>query len=218
MINIVFLGPQGAGKGTQAEKLSELLEIPTVSVGKLFRAEIERETGLGRAIAKYVEAGERVPPDMTDQIIGERLSEEDTADGVIMDGYPRTQDQIAQLDKVFAAAGRKVTHVLYLTVPDDVSVRRLAGRRVCSNLKCEENYHVDFNPPKKDPDYCDKCGSPLIQRSDDTVDAIKKRLELYHRDTEPIVDYYRRQGLLHEIDGNRPIDVIEKDIKEIFSA
>ena len=218
MINIVFLGPQGAGKGTQAEKLSELLEIPTVSVGKLFRAEIERETGLGRAIAKYVEAGERVPPDMTDQIIGERLSEDDTDDGVIMDGYPRTQDQIAQLDKVFAAAGRKVTHVLYLTVPDDVSVRRLAGRRVCSNLKCEENYHVDFNPPKKDPDYCDKCGSPLIQRSDDTVDAIKKRLELYHRDTEPIVDYYRRQGLLHEIDGNRPIDVIEKDIKEIFSA
>ncbi|OGL73411.1 adenylate kinase [Candidatus Uhrbacteria bacterium RIFCSPHIGHO2_02_FULL_60_10] len=217
-MNIVFLGPQGAGKGTQAEKLSELLEIPTVSVGKLFRAEIERETGLGRAIAKYVEAGERVPPDMTDQIIGERLSEEDTADGVIMDGYPRTQDQIAQLDKVFAAAGRKVTHVLYLTVPDDVSVRRLAGRRVCSNLKCEENYHVDFNPPKKDPDYCDKCGSPLIQRSGDTVDAIKKRLELYHRDTEPIVDYYRRQGLLHEIDGNRPIDVIEKDIKEIFSA
>ncbi len=217
MFNIILLGPQGAGKGTQAEKLAAQLEIPTISVGKLFRMEMDKETGLGQAIAKYVNAGDRVPADMVDQVMSARLAEEDTEKGVILDGYPRTKDQIANLDKVMGDLGRNVTHVVYLRVPDEVSLRRLSGRRVCSNPKCEENYHVDFNPPKKDPNKCDKCGSDLIQRSDDTPDAIRHRLELYHQDTEPIVDYYRAKGLLHEVDGTKAIMDVWADIQGIFS-
>lgn len=217
MFNIIMLGPQGAGKGTQAEFLAEKLEIPTISVGKLFRLEMEKDTGLGQAIGKFVNAGDRVPPDMVDQVMTERLSEEDTEKGLILDGYPRTKDQIANLDKILKELGRAVTHVIYMNVPDEVSLRRLSGRRVCSNLKCEENYHVDFNPPKKDANKCDKCGSPLIQRADDTPEAIKHRLELYHQDTEPIVAYYRGLGLLHEVDGTKSIRGVREDIEGIFS-
>ena len=144
---IVMLGPQGAGKGTQADPLSAKLGIPTISVGKLFRAEIEKNTGLGRAIGEYVDRGDRVPPDMVDQVMGERLTEPDTANGFIIDGYPRTLDQLEALNKIMAQSGKKVTHVLYISAPDEVSIKRLSGRWVCSNLKCEANYHVEYNPP-----------------------------------------------------------------------
>jgi adenylate kinase len=213
---IIMLGPQGAGKGTQADKLALQLGIPTISVGKLFRGEIEKGTGLGRAIGEYVEKGDRVPPDMVDQVMSERLTEEDTAQGFIVDGYPRTLDQVAQLDKIMDASGKKITHVLYIKVSDDESVRRLSGRWVCSNLKCEANYHIDYNPPTKQAGKCDICGSDLIQRSDDKPDAIRHRLELYHRDTTPLIEKYRAVGLLHEINGEQPIAKVEQDVARIF--
>lgn len=209
MYNILMLGAQGSGKGTQSERLSAKLGIPTISVGHLFREEIDRNTGLGRTIVSYMERGDRVPSDIVNQLMLGRLDEEDTVNGVILDGYPRTFEQKDELDRIFGEHGRQLTHVIYLNVPDEVSLQRLSGRWVCSNTKCEENYNVQFNPPKKDPNHCDKCGSPLIQRDDDKPDAIRHRLELYHKDTQPLIDHYRTRGILYEIDGTQPIPQVE---------
>lgn len=209
MYNILMLGAQGSGKGTQAERLAAKLGIPTISVGHLFRDEIAKHTGLGGAILEYVDKGERVPDSMVNQLMDGRLTEEDASVGCIMDGYPRTLDQQAVLDKLFASLGRHVTHVVYLRVSDEASMARLSGRWVCSNLRCEENYHEKFNPPKKDPRRCDKCGSELIQRSDDKLEAIKHRLELYHQDTQPLIDLYRERGILVEVNGEQPIADVE---------
>ncbi len=216
MVNILLLGPQGAGKGTQAEILSAKLNIPIVSLSRLFREEIDRNTGLGQAISEFVERGDRVPPDITDQLITGRLEEDDTVNGMILDGYPRTPEQIETLNKILKDLQRQLTHVIVLRIPDDLAVWRLSGRRVCSNPRCGANYHVEANPPKKDPNLCDRCGSPIIQRIDDVPDAIKHRLELYHRDSEPVIDYYRKQGILHEVDGSRTIDEVAGSIAEIF--
>lgn len=212
MHNILLLGAQGSGKGTQSERLAAKLGIPTVSVGHLFRDEIEKRTGLGREITAYVERGDRVPNEIVNQLVKGRLMEDDTAGGMILDGYPRTFDQKDMLDKIFTDMGRQLTHVVYLHVGDEVALQRLSGRWVCSNLKCEQNYHVTLNPPKKDPTKCDRCGSPLIQRDDDKPEAIRHRLELYHKDTQPLIDHYRQRGILHQVDGEQQIDKVEADI------
>jgi len=212
MFNIIMIGPQGSGKGTQAEKMSEKLGIPTISLGKLFRAEIERNTGLGRDLAGYINRGELAPTDLVNQVMSERLSEEDTAQGVIVDGYPRTREQAEALDELMTKLDRQVTHVINLEIADEEAVRRLSGRRVCSNPTCELNYHVEFNPPKGSPDKCDRCGSPLIQRADDTPDAIRQRLKLYHHDTQPLIDFYSSRGLVKRIDGSKPIAEVQSAI------
>ncbi len=215
MYNIIMIGPQGSGKGTQGDKIAEKLGIPTVSLGKLFRAEIERNTGLGRDIVSYIERGDMVPDDLVDQVMSERLAEDDAVNGVIVDGFPRSVAQADVLDEIFTKLNRQVTHVIYLTVSDEESVRRLSGRRVCSNPNCGLTYHVEFNPPKKDANFCDRCGSPLTQRQDDTPEAIKRRLELYHKETQPVVDFYKKRGILFAIDGNQPIGQVQA---AIFSA
>ncbi|MFA6603643.1 MAG: adenylate kinase [Patescibacteria group bacterium] len=212
MFNIIMIGPQGSGKGTQSEKMSEKLGIPTISLGKLFRAEIERNTGLGRDLAGYIERGELVPTDLVNQVMAERLTEEDTVGGFIVDGYPRTKDQAEALDELMTKINRQVTHVISLDIADDEAVRRLSGRRVCSNQDCELNYHIEFNPPKGSPDKCDRCGSPLIQRADDTPEVIRQRLSLYHHDTQPLIDFYSARGLVRRIDGTRPIAEVEAAI------
>lgn len=217
MRNIVMLGVQGSGKGTQADRISARYEIPTISTGKLFRAEIERNTGLGREISSIIKKGELVPAAMINQMMGERLSEEDTVNGVIVDGYPRTLEQAQALDDIMSGLSRQVTHVLYIKISDEEAVRRLSGRRVCSNNKCEANYHVEFNPPKKDPNRCDRCGSALMQRADDNPEAIGRRLELYHKDTAPLVDFYKKKGTLHEVDGQQPIPDVEAVINGILA-
>jgi len=212
MYNIVMVGPQGSGKGTQAEKLSEKLGIPTISLGKLFRAEIDRNTGLGREISDYIKKGDMVPSDLVNQVMSERLSEEDTANGVIVDGYPRTKEQAESLDELMTKLGRHITQVIVLEISDDEAVRRLGGRRVCSNQNCELNYHVEFNPPKKDPGKCDRCGSPLVQRQDDTPEAIRRRLQHYHEETQPIIDFYQSRGIIARINGVQSIDKVEAGI------
>ena len=217
MRNIVMLGVQGSGKGTQADRISDRYDIPTISTGKLFRAEIERNTGFGREISSFMAKGDLVPNLLINQVMGERLSEEDTTNGVIVDGFPRTLDQAKVLDDIMSAQDRKVTHVLYINFSDDEAVRLLSGRRVCSNPKCEASYHVEFNPPQKDPDLCDRCGSKLIQRADDNPDAIRRRLELYHKDTAPLVDFYRKRGILFEVDGAQPIPQVEEVIKSALA-
>ncbi|HTM68568.1 MAG TPA: adenylate kinase [Candidatus Binatia bacterium] len=210
MYNILMLGAQGSGKGTQSERLSAKLGIPTISVGHLFRDEIEKKTGLGRTIVSYIERGDRVPSEIVNQLMLGRLDEEDTMNGVILDGYPRTFDQKDELDRIFAEHGRQLTHVIYLNVPDEVSLQRLSGRWICS--KCEANYHATLNPPKGEPGKCDKDGAPLIQRDDDKPDAIRHRLDLYHKDTQPLIDHYRQRGILYEIDGTQPIPQVESSL------
>jgi adenylate kinase len=211
MTNILMLGAQGSGKGTQSERLSAKLKIPTVSVGHLFRTEIDKHTGLGDMIQDYMNRGDRVPSETVNQLMHGRLDEEDVQNGVILDGYPRTLHQAEKLDHIFSVNGGALTNVIYIKVSDEESLKRLSGRWVCSNTKCEENYHETFNPPKR-LGLCDLCGSPLIQRSDDKPEAIKHRLELYHRDTQPLIDLYRKRGILHEINGEQPIEKVEADI------
>ena len=211
MYNILMLGAQGSGKGTQAERLSAHLNIPTVSVGHLFRTEIDKGTGLGDTIQEYMNRGDRVPSTIVNQLMHGRLDEEDVAGGVILDGYPRTVHQMENLDKIFTVNGRALTHVIYMNVSDVESLKRLSGRWICSNTQCEANYHETFNPPRV-VGVCDKCGSPLVQRADDKPDAIKHRLELYHKDTQPLIDHYRERGILKEINGEQPIASVEGDI------
>lgn len=217
MNTILMIGPQGAGKGTQADGLADKLGIPTISVGKLFRSEIEKGTGLGRTIAEYVDRGDRVPEDIVDRVVEDRLEESDVKNGMILDGYPRTLAQVKVLETIFQKAGLTLTHALLINVPDEEAVARLSGRWICSNLRCEANYHEKFNPPKIAKDRCDRCGSLLVQRDDDKPDAIRHRLELYHRDTEPVIDYYRKQGILHEVDGTKAIADVAADLMKIFS-
>lgn len=212
MRNILLIGPQGSGKGTQAERLSRRLGIPIVSVGHLLRNEIEKHTGLGKSIEEYVTAGDRVPGDVVDQIVAARIEEPDAENGVIMDGYPRAVEQVSALEGIFGRMGRKITEAVLIRVSDEVSLERLSGRWVCSNTKCEANYHERFNPPKGQAGVCDVCGSPLTQRDDDKPDAIRRRLELYHKDTEPLISKYREAGVLHEVDGDQDIDAVERDI------
>jgi adenylate kinase len=219
MYNILMLGPQGSGKGTQSEKLSAKLGIPTVSVGHLFRTEIDKGTGLGMKIKGYTDKGDRVPSLIVNQLMLGRLEEEDVAKGVILDGYPRTVHQAEHLDEIFEMhGGRALTHVIYINVPDAVSQERLSGRWICSNTKCEANYHEKHNPPKNVAGKCDVCGSPLTQRADDRPDAIAKRLELYHKDTQPLIDVYKAKGILIEINGDQPIDKVEADIAKALGV
>ncbi len=212
MYNILMLGAQGSGKGTQATRLASKLGIPTVSIGKLFRMEIDKKTPRGLEIASYTDKGDRVPNDIVNQLMIGRLAEQDTANGAVLDGFPRTLDQKDALDVLFAEHGRALTHVIYLQISDEESMRRLSGRWVCSNSACEENYHRTFNPPKKDPSRCDTCGSALIQRDDDKPAAIIRRLELYHKDTQPLIDHYRERGILYEVNGEQEIARVETDI------
>lgn len=217
MFNIVIMGPQGSGKGTQAANLAKRLGIPAVSTGALFRAEVERGTGLGREIAPYIQKGERVPSDMVRQVVLDRLEEQDTRSGVILDGYPRTLEQAETLDEIMTDLDRQLSHVLYLDLNDDEAVRRLSGRRVCSNDKCRLSYHVEFKRPVKNEGSCDRCGSPLIQRQDDVPEAIKRRLELFHSDTEPLLDFYRKRGIVFMIDGSGSMAAVEQNINNALN-
>jgi adenylate kinase len=219
MFTIVMLGHQGAGKGTQSSILTARLGIPVVSLGKLLRLEAERGTGIGKEIGAYLNRGDMVPNAMVDQIIRGRLEEDDVqGGGVIIDGFPRTIEQGHAFDKILADLGRSLTHALIIKVTDDEAIRRISGRRVCSNPKHEATYHVEFNPPKKDPGKCDADGSALVQRDDDKPEAIKHRLDLYHSDTKPLIEYYRNRGLLYEINGMQPIEKVAADIAAAIGA
>ncbi|HTM68567.1 MAG TPA: adenylate kinase [Candidatus Binatia bacterium] len=211
MNDIVMLGPQGSGKGTQSSALSEKLGLPHISLGTLFRTEVQDGTDIGREIKGYIERGDIVPAAIASSVITSRLSKGDAANGVILDGFPRTLEQADMLDNILGQLGRKLAHVIYLNVSDDEALKRLSGRRVCTNTACERNYHLEYHPPVK-PGVCDRCGSPLAQRKDDTPEAIKHRLSLYHSETAPLIALYIGTGLLREIDGQRTIDAVQADI------
>ena len=205
-MDLIFLGPPGAGKGTQAKMLVERYGIPQVSTGDILRAAVAEGTELGKKAKEYMEAGKLVPDEVVIGIIEERLKQSDCEKGFILDGFPRTVPQAEALDKVLEKMGRKIDHVLTLDVPEEELIRRLTGRRTCK--KCGAMYHIIFNPPKVEG-VCDKCGGELYQRPDDNEETVRSRLSVYEQQTRPLIDFYEKKGLVRKIDGRG-------EIKEIF--
>ncbi|MFO7820099.1 MAG: adenylate kinase [Halanaerobacter sp.] len=213
-MKLVLLGPPGAGKGTQAARLEEEYEIPHISTGDIFRKAIKEETELGQKAKEYIDAGKLVPDKVTNGIVKERLAESDCQEGFILDGFPRTVNQAEALSQILSDLDYELDAALNIKVSSDEVVKRLSGRRICSD--CGATYHVDFNPPQEER-VCDKCGGELYQRDDDTPDTIKERLEVYYDKTAAVVDYYEEQDLLVIIDGQQGLDEVFTEIKENLS-
>ncbi len=213
-MNVIFLGPPGAGKGTQARLLQQREGIPQVSTGDILRAATARQTPLGRQAKQYMDRGELVPDDVMISLIEERLNQPDAQRGFVLDGYPRTQGQAHALDRVLAATGRRIDAVVYFDIADGVVLRRLTGRRVCR--QAGHIYHIEFSPPRV-PRRCDTDGSELYQRDDDREETVRRRLDVYHRDTEPLVDFYRRGGVFESVrDGD--IESVYQRLIEIIKT
>lgn len=203
----VFLGPQGSGKGTQAKLLADDFNLPHISTGDIFRAAVNQNTILGSRIAECLSLGRLISDEDTNALMADRLSAQDVANGFILDGYPRTMSQLLFLEK-FAPPRR----VIFLDLPDNEAVKRLIGRVVCTD--CENVFHVSYKRPKT-ADVCDKCGGNLLQRQDDTEEAIRERLRLYHKETEPLISYYEKNRRLIRIDGRSDIKKVHKAVKEV---
>ncbi len=211
-MNIILLGPPGAGKGTQAKKISDYFSLPHISTGDILRENISNNTSLGLKAKSYMSRGELVPDELLITIVKERLSRKDCSEGFMLDGYPRTIPQADALQMILTESGKKVDAVLNISVGDEELVKRLSGRRMC---KCGASYHVSFNPPKKDG-VCDACKEKLYQRDDDKAEAVRNRLDVYKKQTQPLIDYYDKKGVLRTIDGENDIPRIFEDIKEVL--
>ncbi|WP_018543920.1 adenylate kinase [Streptomyces sp. LaPpAH-108] len=205
-MRIVLVGPPGAGKGTQAVRLAETLSVPHISTGDLFRANISRQTELGKLAKSFMDAGNLVPDEVTIAMAKDRMEQPDAEGGFLLDGFPRNVSQAEALDELLRGEGIKLDAVLDLEVPEDEVVKRIAGRRICRN-DSSHVFHVTYSKPKQEG-VCDVCGGELYQRDDDSEDTVRKRLEVYHTQTEPIIDYYRSQGLVVTISSLGPVDEI----------
>ncbi len=204
-MNIVLLGPPGSGKGTQAKMIAEKYGVVHISTGDILRENVRNGTALGVEAKKFMEAGKLVPDSLLIDIIKDRLAKDDVKGGWMLDGYPRTMPQAEAMDKILPNLGQKIDVVLNIDVPDAELVKRVTGRRMC---KCGATYHVQFNPPKV-AGKCDACGGELYQRADDTEETVKERLQAYHAQTQPLIDYYNKRGIVATVLG-------VGDIKEIF--
>ncbi|WP_316744425.1 adenylate kinase [Streptomyces sp. MK7] len=207
-MRIVLVGPPGAGKGTQAVRLAEKLRIPHISTGDLFRANISRQTELGKLAKSYMDAGNLVPDEVTIAMAKDRMEQPDAAGGFLLDGFPRNVPQAEALDALLQEERINLDAVLDLEVPEDEVVKRIAGRRICRK-DSSHVFHVTYSPAKKEG-VCDVCGGELYQRDDDSEDTVRKRLEVYHTQTEPIIDYYKAQGLVVTISSLGPVDEITR--------
>jgi adenylate kinase len=214
-MNILFMGPPGAGKGTQAERIVAEFGIPHISTGDAFRLAMKEGTPLGLKAKEYVDQGLLVPDDVTNGIVRERLQQDDCERGFLLDGFPRTLAQAEALDGMLNEAGRRIDHVISLVVDRDMLLKRLTGRRICKS--CGATFHVLFNPPKQEG-VCSKCGGELYQRSDDTEEKVGTRLDEYLSKTEPLLRYYRDQGLLREVNGEQEIDEVTAQITSILKG
>ena len=213
-MNLILMGLPGAGKGTQAERIVDVYEIPHISTGDMFREAMKNETPLGKEAKSYIDKGELVPDSVTNGIVKDRLSQADTEKGFLLDGFPRTLAQAEELDTILEELGKKVDDVLNIHVAEDVLVDRLAGRIICRS--CGATYHKTNNPPKVEGT-CDRCGShDFYQREDDKPETVKNRLEVNIKNSEPILAYYQDKGVLHTIDGDRDIAAVFEDVKSII--
>ena len=214
-MQILLMGPPGAGKGTQAVKLVEKFSIPQISTGDMFRAAVKEGTELGKKAKACMEAGTLVPDEVTVGIVRERLAKDDCKNGFILDGFPRTVEQAEALQKILEELGKSLTKVLNIHVPAEHLIERAVGRRICKT--CGATYHVKFNPPKSD-DACDNCGGQLYQRADDNEETMKKRLSVYEESTRPLIDYYKKIGVYDEIDGRQPIENVTEELVNVLNS
>jgi adenylate kinase len=212
-MNIILLGPPGAGKGTQAEFIKVNYPIPHISTGDMFREAVSNATVMGIEAKKYMDAGQLVPDEVTIGVVEERLSQPDCSNGFLLDGFPRTIPQAEALDKVMAKIGKSVDLALEITVPDTIIIERMTGRVSCS--KCKAVYNTKFSPPAV-AGICDKCGGELIQRSDDKEETVKNRLKVYAEQTQPLLNYYEKAGKLKSLDGNRDPQFVFKDVQSLL--
>ncbi len=207
-MKIIMLGAPGAGKGTQAKKIAEKYGIPHISTGDIFRANIKEGTELGKKAKEYMDQGALVPDSLTLDLIMDRFKAPDCANGYVLDGFPRTIPQAEALTKTLAEAGAAMDYAINVEVPDAAIVERMSGRRAC--LKCGATYHIVYNAPKTEG-VCDTCGEELVLRKDDAPETVLNRLSVYHEQTQPLIDYYQKQGILREVDGT-------KELNEVFNA
>lgn len=214
-LNLILVGPPGAGKGTQAERLVDDFDLPYYATGDILRAAVKEESELGREAKGYMDEGKLVPDELIIRVIMDRLDSGEADDGFLLDGFPRTVGQAEALERALDERGRSLTAALLIDAPDEEVVRRLSGRRVCS--KNGHVYHVDFDPPKKD-DVCDQDGSRLIQRDDDKPETIKKRLEVYHEQTEPLIGWYDERGFLRRFEGSRSPEEVHGHIRATLAT
>jgi len=210
-VNLVLLGPPGAGKGTQAKTISSRLGVPHISTGDILREAVANETELGLEAKGYMDSGALVPDDLVVSMVAERLGREDCREGFILDGFPRTIAQAESLEGTLSREERSLDAVLYFDVDDEQVVRRLSGRRICR--ECGANYHLDFMPPEED-NRCDKCGGELFQRDDDRAETVRERLRVYYRQTADLVRYYEDRGLLVRVDASLSPSGVRDEVRE----
>lgn len=208
-MKLVILGPPGAGKGTQADYIIKKYNIPHVSTGDIFRENIKSETELGKKASSYMDKGLLVPDELVIDLVADRIAKDDAKDGFLLDGFPRTVAQAVSLDAILDKNNTGLTKVINIDVKPEILIERAVGRRVCKS--CGRTYHVKFNPPKVEG-ICDNDGSELIQRADDVEETVKTRIEVYFDQTAPLIDYYKAQGILLDINGDQDIDKVFEDI------
>jgi len=208
-MRLILLGPPGAGKGTQAEKIAKEFNIPHISTGDIFRANIKNETELGLKAKQYIDNGELVPDSVVVAIVEDRIKQDDTKNGFLLDGFPRTENQALALDDALKEMDISLDAVININVDSQILVSRITGRRICKD--CGATFHVEFNPPAEEG-VCDLCGGELYQRSDDNEDTVQNRIDVYNKQTAPLIEYYLKQDLIKSIDGEQAIDKVFTDI------
>ena len=214
-MRIIMLGAPGAGKGTQAKKIAEKYSIPHISTGDIFRANIKNGTELGKKAKTFMDQGLLVPDELVVDLVVDRVNQDDCANGYVLDGFPRTIPQAEALTKALETLGQKVDYAIDVNVPDENIVKRMGGRRAC--VGCGATYHLEYAAPKKDG-ICDTCGGELILRDDDKPETVQKRLNVYHEQTQPLIDYYTNEGILKTVDGTVDINDVFQAIVEILGA
>lgn len=212
-MRVILLGPPGAGKGTQAKLISEKFSIPHISTGDIFRANIKEKTSLGIEAKRYIDNGQLVPDEVTIGIVKDRLTKDDCDNGFLLDGFPRTVAQAEALDEFLKGINKDLDVALLIKVPEEFILERMTGRRVCTS--CGASYHIRFNPPKIEGK-CDICDNELIQRKDDTEATVKERLEVYSKQTYPLINYYKDNGIISEVNGTESIDEVFGNISNIL--